>query len=271
MQPLSPHMGVILFARHFHIGAEGIVLVGVLAAIIASQLLFQRVVLLLVNEALLVRCPRCSFQAIGRYCLCMRGWHRARFGGDAIVRCCRSYAPYPFDLDAIRKLSPCSSRRCHEHASRVYGGKAEHGDDGFAEEYGIGSDRHDCPGVRVARLACARSPAQAALRELPQQKSRGVLPEIGWFSSTEGPSEGASRPFHLAAANDRKHKARSTVPRLSGRGPLFPYPFPELMKTTRFVAGPPSKLCTQQKWSSKNEPAPANRTSPRGCETSVQS
>ena len=74
----------------------------------------------------------------------------------AIVRRCGSYAPYSFGLDAIRKLSPSSSRRCHEHASRVYEGKAEHGDDGFAVERSIGSDRHDRPGVRVARLACAR-------------------------------------------------------------------------------------------------------------------
>ena len=151
-----------------------------------------------------MRCPRCSFQAIGRYFAfaCEDGIVRA-LAGDAIVRRCRSYAPYPFDLDAIRKLSPSSSRRCHEHGSRVYGGKAEHGDDGFAEEQGIGSDRHDRPSVRVARLACAHLSVQAApLCELPWQKNWGDLPEIGWFSSTEGSSEGASRSSHLAVVNN---------------------------------------------------------------------
>ena len=54
------------------------------------------------------------------------------------------------------------------------GGKAEHGDDGFAEEQGIGSDRHDRPSVRVARLACAHLSVQAApLCELPWQKNWG--------------------------------------------------------------------------------------------------
>ena len=185
-------MGVILFACHFRIGAEGVVLVGFLVAIIASQLLLQRVILLLANKALLVRSPRCSFQAVGRYFAFARedGIVRA-LAGDAIVRRCRSYAPYPFDLDAIRKLSPRSTRSCHEHVSRVYGGKAEHGDDGFAEEQGIGSARHDRPGVRVARLACVRLPAQAApLCELPRQRparNREVFINRGSFGGSFPP------------------------------------------------------------------------------------
>ena len=144
-----------------------------------------------------MRCPRCSFQAIGRYFAfaCEDGIVCA-LAGDAIVRRCRSYAPYPFDLDAIRKLSPSSSRRCRKHESRVYGGKAEHGDDGFAEEQGIGSERHDRPVVRVARLACAHSSAQAALScELLWQKNWGDLPEIGRFSSAEGPRREFPAPF----------------------------------------------------------------------------
>lgn len=159
--------------------------------------------------------------------------------GDAIVRRCRSYAPYPFDLDAIRKPSPSSSRRCHEHASRVYGGKAEHGDDGFAEEQGIGSDRHDRPGVHVARLACERSPEQARPSNLRGRKAGETCQESGGFHQRGAPrglSPGASRHSHLAAANGRKHKARSATPRLSGGGPLFPCSLPELMKTTRFLA-----------------------------------
>ena len=34
------------------------------------------------------------------------------------------------------------------------------------------------------------------------RKTGGDLPEIGWFSSTEGSSEGASRSSHLAAVNN---------------------------------------------------------------------
>ena len=68
-----------------------------------------------------------------------------------------------------------------------------------------------------------------------------------------------------------KHKARSTAPRLSDGSPFFPRSLPELMKTTRFLAGPSSKLCTQQKGSSQNESTPASRTPPRRCETSVRS
>lgn len=56
-----------LFARYFHIGAERIMLVGLLVGIFASQFLLQRVVLLLVDEALLVRCLRRSFQSIGQH------------------------------------------------------------------------------------------------------------------------------------------------------------------------------------------------------------
>lgn len=182
---LCPHRGVILFACHFHIGAEGVVLVGLLVAIIASQLLLQRVVLLLVDEALLVRCPRCSFQAIGRYFAfaCEDGIVRA-LAGDAIVRRSWFYPPDPFDLDAFWQLSPCAPRCCYEHAGGICGGKVEHSDDGFAVEQSIGPDRHDRPGVRVARLACARLLAQAApLCELPRQKNWGDLPEIGRFSS----------------------------------------------------------------------------------------
>ena len=145
----------------------------------------------------------------------------------AIVRRCRSYAPYPFDLDAIRKLSPRSLRSCHEHASRVYGGKTEHGDDGFAEEQGLGFDRHDRPGVRVARLTCAHSSAQAAPScELPWQKNWGDLPEIGRFSSAEGlrrvlPAPRTWRPRATASIRpgQRHHSfwAALLLPALSSR------------------------------------------------------
>ena len=148
-------------------------LAGFLVGIIAFQLLLQRVVSLPADETLLVRCLRRSPQTFGQHFAfaCENGVLRA-LTGNVIVRCSWFYPPDPFDLDAIRKLSPCSSRSCHEHVSRVYEGKAEHGDDGFAEEQGIGSERHDRPVVRVARLACAHSSAQAASsRELPWQKN----------------------------------------------------------------------------------------------------
>ena len=190
----------------------------------------------------------------------------------AIVRRCRSYAPYPFDLDAIRKLSPRSLRSCHEHASRVYGGKTEHGDDGFAEEQGIGFDRHDRPGVRVARLTCAHSSAQAAPScELPWQKNWGDLPEIGRFSSAEGlrrvlPAPRTWRPRATASIRpgQRHHSfwAAPLLPALSSR-----------VDENHPISGrtPPLEIAHSAKRNSKNEPAPANRTSPRRCETSVRS
>ena len=187
----------------------------------------------------------------------------------AIVRRCRSYAPYPFDLDAIRKLSPRSLRSCHEHASRVYGGKTEHGDDGFAVEQSIGSDRHDRPGVRVARLACARKRHPSV--SFRGRKAGETCQKSGGFHQQRALRRALPAPCTWRPRAACKHKARSTAPRLSDGSPFFPRSLPELMKTTRFLAGPPSKLHTQQKGTQKNEPAPANRTSPRRCETSARS
>ena len=73
----------------------------------------QRVVLLPADETLLVRCLRRSLQAVGQHFAfaCENGVLRA-LTGNVIVRCSWFYPPDPFDLDAIRKLSPCSSRSC---------------------------------------------------------------------------------------------------------------------------------------------------------------
>ena len=126
-------------------------LVGLLVGIFASQFLLQRVVLSPADETLLVRCPRCSFQAIGQHFAfaCENGVVCA-LTGNAIVRRSWFYPPDPFDLDAFWQFSPCSSRGCYEHAGGVCGGKAEHGDDRFAVEQGVGSDGHDCPCICVA-------------------------------------------------------------------------------------------------------------------------
>lgn len=69
-------------------------LAGLSVGIVASQLLLQRVVLLLVDEALLVRCLRRSFQSIGQHFAfaCENGVLRT-LAGDAIVRRCRFYTP----------------------------------------------------------------------------------------------------------------------------------------------------------------------------------
>ena len=171
----------------------------------------------------------------------------------AIVRRCRSYAPCPFGLDAIRKLSPSSSRRCHEHASRVYEGKAEHGDDGFAVEQSIGSDRHDRPGVRVARLACARKRHPSV--SFRGRKTGETCQKSGGFHQQRALRRELPAPCTWHLRTTCKHKARSGVPQHSGRGPLFPHPFPELMKTTQFLAGHPSKDRALRKRSLQNEPA----------------
>lgn len=88
-------------------------LAGFLVGIIAFQLLLQRVVLLPADETLLVRCLRRSLQTFGQHFAfaCENGVLRA-LTGNVIVRCSWFYPPDPFDLDAIRKLSPCSSRSC---------------------------------------------------------------------------------------------------------------------------------------------------------------
>ena len=84
----------LLFARHFHIGAERIMLAGFLVGIIAFQLLLQRVVLLPADETLLVRCLRRSLQTFGQHFAfaCENGVLRA-LTGNVIVRCSWFYPP----------------------------------------------------------------------------------------------------------------------------------------------------------------------------------
>ena len=210
-----PHMGIILFARHFHIGAEGIVLVGLLAAIIASQLL-QRVVLLLVNGALLVRCPRCSFQAIGRYLPL-----HARMASCALWR--------GMPLYVAVGLMPLT------HSTLMLSGSFRRVRRGVVTNMRVGfmgarpsmamtdSPKSTASGptdmtaqayVSLGSLARASGPPRTPAAEKLGRPARNRVVFIN-----VRPSEGASRRSLLAAANDRKDKARSSVPRFSGRGP----------------------------------------------------
>lgn len=170
--------------------------IGFLVGIYASQLPFQRVVLLLADQALLLRRLCCGLQAIGQHFVfaCEDGVVCA-LAGDAIVYRCRPYSLYPFDFDIIEQLSSRASWRCHECAGWVCGGKAKHGDDGFAVEQGIGPDGHDRPGVCVARFGNPLLKPVEPVSDLSDASASGILDKFVVANSCLSRLRGGNQPM----------------------------------------------------------------------------
>ena len=58
------------------------------------------------------------------------------------------------------------------------GGQAEHGDDGFAVEHGVGSDGHDRPGIRIVLLGDPLRELVEAVTDLRHAPALGVVHEL---------------------------------------------------------------------------------------------
>ena len=114
----------------------------------------------------------------------------------------------------------------------------------WAWGWGLGLELHPGPWVNcpiLARTCCAvfRGMDSGRQKQEACHKSHPNLPEIGWFSSPKVARKALSDPCGKRVQAAQKHNARSARHASRWTSPSPKPRLPDMMKTTRFLAGPP--------------------------------